>query len=101
MTKEPKNVGTLRWSLVVEGDHSSAPFPLDPDAFEAWFGPWVEQKVLIIADWREEARRDGVRLRRRPASTPKPRPAGDLVDGSAVYLEPLLPFFVDSRSSVV
>ena len=53
------------WIIVVEGDHSGAPFPRDPDAFDAWFGPWAEENgISVIGDWRQEARRDGVRLSR-------------------------------------
>jgi len=48
------------WCLVVAGDQTKTKFPKDPDLFDHWARDWMrENRIVVRADWREEARKDG------------------------------------------
>ncbi|WP_091723068.1 hypothetical protein [Methylobacterium phyllostachyos] len=48
------------WIAVVEGDQRGRGYPANPDSFDAWFRGWTTTKgIVVVGDWREEARNDG------------------------------------------
>ena len=50
------------WVLVVKGYHTKVRFPTDPDLFDHWSKDWMrENRIAVVADWREDARKDGWR----------------------------------------